>query len=316
MGPDAESSGGASGSASGSAQAVLEGLPPLPKPQLRRMRMEALGGCTLVVSIVAGCLGATQIGNSYLVGWLSREVIWASNAVVYVAALVAMICLFGLMWGDPGVLRRSKETCLPLPEEVAERLGGGQPLQPMENILIEGRTYCSRCLLWRVPSLPEGQSTTELCECFGTPKDNRIHHCSTCQRCVEHFDHHCGVFGRCIAGRGFGGNMGYFKVIICTGQVGCLWAAVTLCLGLARSGEFGYWFAVLVGSYAGLVCVSWCGIVCMWQIRRISRRMPFWDLSRLCTRSAGWTRFEPHGAGLGSDNEVSPVNAVVIGAHR
>ena len=53
------------------------------------------------------------------------------------------------------------------------------------------------------------------------------HHCSICQRCVVDFDHHCGVFGRCIAGKGWRGNMGYFKGILFLALLGMITSFIT-----------------------------------------------------------------------------------------
>lgn len=121
---------------------------------------------------------------------------------IYTEAAVAIFCLLGLMWGDPGTIKRSPETCFPQPELVAERLRNGQSLDGVGNVQADGRTFCIRCLVWR-------------------PDVGDTHHCNTCQRCVADFDHHCGVFGRCIAGEGVGGNMGYFKTLIAMGLIGC-----------------------------------------------------------------------------------------------
>jgi hypothetical protein len=47
-----------------------------------------------------------------------------------------------------------------------------------------------------------------------------------------HCPHACAVFGRCIAGRGLGGNMGYFLVIIVMGQLGWITAAASVVVSI------------------------------------------------------------------------------------
>ena len=114
---------------------------------------------------------------------------------------LAMICLLGLLFGDSGEIQRSPEICFPLPPEVAQRLASGETLDGLANITDEERgIYCVRCFVWR----PR----------YGA------HHCRLCQRCTVDFDHHCGVFGRCIAGKGLSGNMKYFVGIIMAAVLG------------------------------------------------------------------------------------------------
>ena len=176
-------------------------LPPLPDPELCEMRSEACCGNTLVIFLI--CLFVLPMHGASAImprPWAFSTSVWM--AAIYLEAIVAIVCLFGLMWGDPGVIKRTPETCFPQPDMVVERLRNGQNLEALGNVAEDGRTFCIRCLVWR-------------------PDDKETHHCSTCQRCVTDFDHHCGVFGRCIAGEGFRGNMGYFKLLILMGVLGC-----------------------------------------------------------------------------------------------
>ena len=176
-------------------------LPSLPTPDFCAMRSEACCGNSLVCFLIFLFVAPMQAYVNNPDAVITPAVrVWMF--AIYAEAACAIVCLFGLMWGDPGTVKRTPDNCFPMPEIVAERLRTGQSLSGVGNVHEDGRVFCIRCLVWR-------------------PEDSDVHHCGTCQRCVEHFDHHCGVFGRCIAGDGCGGNMGYFKTLILMGVLGC-----------------------------------------------------------------------------------------------
>jgi len=179
----------------------VDNLPPLPDQDLCQMRGEASCGNTLVLFLIFLFVAPMQAYVSSEGVQLTLVMkIWMG--AIYSEAAIAIVCLLGLMWGDPGTIKRSPENCFPQPEIVAEKLRNGMSLAGVGNVNEDGRVFCIRCLVWR-------------------PDDGETHHCATCQRCVGAFDHHCGVFGRCIAGDGFGGNMGFFKTLIMMGVLGC-----------------------------------------------------------------------------------------------
>ena len=223
-----------------------EHLPPLPEPKRCEMRMEASGGTVLVLALVAVFTGMTQ-GVALGPGKLTGAWWWLFFCLIYGEAACAIGCLLGIMWGDPGVVKRSEETCFPIPAEVADRLRRGLSLEQMGNVTEDGRTYCIRCLLWRPGGLA-GRST--------------VHHCGTCQRCVVDFDHHCGVFGRCIAGKGLKGNFKYFSTIIVLGYAGAATATAALMLGVlkcSRGNWWGSWTNIVLLTFAGYVAVAAAG---------------------------------------------------------
>lgn len=88
----------------------------------------------------------------------------------------------------------------------------GKSLGGIQNIHENGQIFCVRCCIWRPDARPPLYR-------------DETHHCSTCNRCVKDFDHHCGVFGRCIAGKGWRGNMGFFKGILF-----CAFAGIVTCI--------------------------------------------------------------------------------------
>mmetsp|Transcript_5177 Transcript_5177/g.11256 ORF Transcript_5177/g.11256 Transcript_5177/m.11256 type:complete len:221 (+) Transcript_5177:191-853(+) len=199
---------------------AMPALPPLPTPDYSARCTEACMGCTVVIVLITIFVGGTFLSSG---SGTPSAVSISCMVLICLEAVVALICLAGLMFGDPGVVQRSLETCLPFPQEVADRLANGESMNGMRNIVDGDRTYCVRCFVWRESAPP-----TSL---FGSwvGATAMPHHCSTCQRCILYHDHHCGVFGRCIAGRGMGGTMGYFMTIIAMAVAGfgtCLFSFV------------------------------------------------------------------------------------------
>lgn len=130
-------------------------------------------------------------------------------SAIWTWAAIAAACTAYIILGGAGELKRSPETCYPIPEEVAERLLTSKNFDGMRNVDGPGgSTYCIRCLVWRPPTKVAG----------------RGHHCNTCQRCVTGFDHHCGVFGRCIVAA----NMPCFYAVMAMFVLGSVTAMGTM----------------------------------------------------------------------------------------
>ena len=108
-------------------------LPPLPDQDLCAMRGEACCGnflvCFLIFLFVAPMQAFAMQTTTPLTPLMK---LWIG--AIWAEAATAITCLIGLMWGDPGTIKRSPATSFPMPELVAERLRNGRTLDGVGNV--------------------------------------------------------------------------------------------------------------------------------------------------------------------------------------
>ena len=152
-------------------------LKPIAAPQESEMHGESLCGTCLVGTIVVLCVNGVR----------NSEVAFFRNAVL-VEAVVALTCLAGLLFGDPGVVHRTSTSTSPLPPAVAERMEAELDVKGLQNLTgPDGKSsYCVRCLVWR-RGRRRGWHELDV-DCASDDNadwDCFPHHCSVCQRCAR-----------------------------------------------------------------------------------------------------------------------------------
>ncbi len=262
----------------------LDQLPPLPKPRDDMLRQETPRGICVVTTCITLCIFLTHYfaltlvlpsedfdvdgdddldGNPYNVGKIVFLVL------VYTESVVALLCMAGILYADPGVVHRSLESCNPLPKAV-ESWVVSEPTAPRPKGLdsylrgADNRLYCTKCLVWRKPGVPN-------------------YHCPVCQRCCANHDHHCNVFGRCIAGNAKfwkcnnnRGNLMYFHGILASGGLGFLTVFAAFLYAFSIRYRPEYAIPICIGITLVISCCCLCSgpitAVC-WPCRRVCRKV-------------------------------------------
>uniref|UniRef100_A0A1I8IHP8 Palmitoyltransferase n=1 Tax=Macrostomum lignano TaxID=282301 RepID=A0A1I8IHP8_9PLAT len=122
-----------------------------------------------------------------------------------------LACLLRTTLSDPGIIPRAgPDEAAWMEAEMASHSTVPQ-YETLRDIRINGRLFklkfCQTCKLWRPP---------------------RASHCSTCDNCVDRFDHHCPWVGNCVGRR----NYRYFYLFLASVTVYCVYIMVFGCINL------------------------------------------------------------------------------------
>lgn len=230
---------------------LLRQLPPMLEPNHNKLIVEIIVGVFLisVVDLILEFVLHFTLMQLQFIPWPGLCLL---HVLVCLGGLLAIICWVVIMHKDPGWILRSPRTCLPFPDEIVHKFKAGDNLDNVANLAKpNGDSFCARCFVWRKIDEPQGFFQLFFRDRFVIPSAPP-HHCSTCNRCVQQFDHHCKFLGRCIAGRGCQGNFLWFLVLCLLCILGLLLECVLLVIF-----SLHHW-----GRRRGIgiiICVVWVG---------------------------------------------------------
>lgn len=127
-------------------------LPPLPVRN-PNVRWQQIGGACMVYFWIL-CFNAIA---RFLPALANEEPAWFWTWLARIMGTLSVIAMTShamLLLADPGIIRRSKIACRPIPAAVSECLLSGEGLEGLSNQEMEGQpsvTFCVRCCVWRRP---------------------------------------------------------------------------------------------------------------------------------------------------------------------
>ena len=201
--------------------AGVKALPAFPRPEHCDLCCQRVLGKFVVgmlISMFAGITYIITLNPSIAHSDLARF----CRFVIFSEAIIAISCLFTLQYlGRIFYVKRTPETCFPLPAELVSAMR--RVTADEQPATITAALYSAAAGLGNVAD-PSGVRGVFCVRCF-VWREEEGHHCSECQRCTNDFDHHCGVLGSCIGGRGLpfaggGGNMWLFVTLISMAAAG------------------------------------------------------------------------------------------------